>query len=112
MKTKTRIVLPVISFFMLTLLTSCWTTKTNVGAYSETYGERYKYAKGKQVWIFWGLIPAGRTSVNTPKDGNCQVVTRFNVADILITALTGGIVTTYTIKVNAKRTESNANQNR
>jgi hypothetical protein len=109
---KTKVWLPVITIFLVTFLTSCWTTKTNVGAYNETYGERYKYAKGKQVWIFWGLIPAGRTNVNTPKDGNCQVVTRFNVADILITALTGGIVTTYTIKVNAKRTAANGYTNR
>lgn len=84
-------------------MSSCWTTKTNVGAYRETQGNVYTYAKGKQVWLFWGLIPLGRTNVNTPGDGNCQVVTRFNVADFLITVLTGGIFSTYTIKVKAKK---------
>jgi len=45
----------------------------------------------------------GRTSVNTPSNGNCQVVTKFNFGDVLISGLTGGIVTTYTIKVKAKK---------
>jgi hypothetical protein len=79
------------------------TTKTSVGAYKETQGNEYTYAKGKQIWLFWGLMPLGRVSVNTPGDGNCEVITRFNVGDFLISGLTGGIVTTQTIKVNAKR---------
>ncbi len=84
-------------------LTSCMTTKTSVGAYKETQGNEYTYAKGKQIWLFWGLMPLGRVSVNTPGDGNCEVITRFNVGDFLISGLTGGIVTTQTIKVNAKK---------
>lgn len=84
-------------------LTSCMTTKTSVGAYRETQGNEYTYAKGKQIWLFWGIMPLGRVSVNTPGDGNCEVITRFNVGDFLISSLTGGIVTTQTIKVKAKR---------
>lgn len=79
------------------------TTKTNVGSYRETKGNEYTYAKGKQMWLFWGIMPIGRTNVNTPKDGNCEVVTRFNVTDAIISGLTGGILTSYTIKVNAKK---------
>lgn len=86
-----------------TSLTSCMTTKTSVGAFQETQGSEYTYAKGKQIWLFWGIMPLGRTSVNTPGDGNCQVITRFNLGDALITSLTGGIVTTYSIKVKAKK---------
>ncbi len=84
-------------------LTSCMTTKTSVGAFRETQGSEYTYAKGKQIWLFWGIMPLGRTSVNTPGDGNCEVITRFNLGDALITGLTGGIVTTYSIKVKAKK---------
>lgn len=84
-------------------LTSCMTTKTDVGAYREKQGNEYTYAKGKQIWLFWGLMPLGRASVNTPGDGNCQVITRFNIGDFLISGLTGGIVTTQTIKVKAKK---------
>lgn len=93
-------------FVMLFLaLPSCMTTKTSVGQYTEQPGESYTYAKGKQMWLFWGLVPIGRTNVNTPGEGDCEVVTRFNVADVLISTLTFGIVTTYTIKVKAKREE-------
>ena len=84
-------------------MSSCMTTKTSVGTFKETSGAEYTYGKGKQVWLFWGLLPLGRTNVNTPSKGNCEVVTRFNFGDFLLTALTGGIVTSYTIKVKAKR---------
>lgn len=45
----------------------------------------------------------GRTNVSTPPDGSCEVVTRFNFGDFLISGLTGGIITTQTIKVKAKK---------
>ncbi len=86
-------------------LMSCMTTKTPVGSYTETVGKEYTYAKGKQLWLFWGLVPIGRTNVNTPNDGNCEVVTKFNFGDVLISGLTAGIVTSYSIKVNAKKKE-------
>ncbi|MBE7510420.1 MAG: hypothetical protein HS118_09520 [Bacteroidia bacterium] len=88
---------------LTTALTSCMTTKTSVGAFRETQGSEYTYAKGKQFWLFWGILPLGRTNVNTPGDGNCEVITRFNIGDALISGLTGGIVTSYSIKVKAKK---------
>ena len=102
-KIKSLMLIALLAFTVSTSLTSCMTTKTNVGAYRETQGNEYTYGKGKQIWLFWGLLPLGRTSVNTPGDGNCQVITRFNLGDALISGLTGGIVTTYTIKVKAKK---------
>ncbi len=93
----------ILAITISTSLTSCMTTKTNVGAYREKQGNEYTYAKGKQIWLFWGLLPLGRTSVNTPGDGNCQVITRLNIGDFLISGLTGGILTTQTIKVKAKK---------
>lgn len=86
-------------------LTSCMTTKTSVGEYTEAQGSEYTYAKGKQFWLFWGLLPMGRTNVNTPGDGNCEVITKFNFGDVLISGLTGGLVTSYSIKVKAKKVE-------
>jgi hypothetical protein len=79
------------------------TTKTPVGNYLETTGNEYTYDKGKQFWVFWGLVPIGRTHINTPSDGSCQVVTKFKFTDVLISGLTAGIVTSYSIKVEAKR---------
>ena len=77
-------------------------TKTSVGEYPAQQGKDYTYAKGKQLWLFWGLVPIGRTNVNTPGDGNCEVITKFNFGDFLISGLTGGIVISYSIKVKAK----------
>ena len=102
-KIKSLTIVGLIAIMVSTSLTSCMTTKTNVGAYREKQGNEYTYAKGKQIWLFWGLMPLGRASVNTPGDGDCQVITRFNVGDFLISGLTGGIVTTQTIKVKAKK---------
>ena len=102
-KIKSLTIVGLLAIMVSTSLTSCITTKTDVGAYREKQGNEYTYAKGKQIWLFWGIMPLGRASVNTPGDGDCQVITRFNVGDFLISGLTGGIVTTQTIKVKAKK---------
>jgi len=81
------------------------TTKTSVGKFIETPGKEYVYDKGKQMWLFWGLVPIGRTNVNTPNDGNCEIITRFRITDVLISGITLGIVTSYSIKVKAKKQE-------
>jgi hypothetical protein len=91
------------AFSMLFIFSSCLTTKTQVGTHPTEVGNEYTYAKGKQLWLFWGLLPLGRNNVNTPPDGSCEVVTRFNFSDVLISTLTGGILTSYTIKIKDKR---------
>jgi hypothetical protein len=88
---------------MLLLLSSCMTTKTPIGNFKESSGTEYTYAQGKQVWILFGLIPIGRTAVDTPADKNCQVVTKFTFVDFLISGVTGGLVLTETVKVTAKQ---------
>jgi hypothetical protein len=102
-KIKTLLTVVLFAFTVSLTFTSCMTTKTNVGGYRETQGEEYTYAKGKQIWLFWGTVPMGRTSVSTPADGNCQVITKYNAGDFLISGLTGGIVSSQTIKVKAKK---------
>ena len=104
-KFKSFLTLSAFALIILTSMNSCMVTKTSVGQYTETQGKEYTYAQGKQLWLFWGIFPLGRTNVNTPGDGNCQVVTRYNFGDFLITGLTGGIVSSYTIKIKAKRKE-------
>jgi hypothetical protein len=84
-------------------LSSCMTTKTSVGNFKEVQGKEYAYARGKQLWLFWGIVPLGRTDVKTPSDGNCQVVTRYNIEDFLISGITGGILSAQSIKVKAKK---------
>ena len=89
--------------FIAIFVSSCMTIKTPVGTYKESTGTPYVYSKGKQVWLFWGMLPLGRTSVATPTDGSCEIITRKNFIDVLIMDLTGGIVITHTIKVKAKK---------
>jgi hypothetical protein len=103
MKFKSLTLIVLLAFTALTLLSSCMTTMTNVGAYKETSGTEQVYAKGQQVWLLWGLFPLDRKNVDTPKDGNCQVKTRLTFVDYLITGLTFGIVRTQTITVSVKK---------
>ncbi|PCJ80151.1 MAG: hypothetical protein COA49_09200 [Bacteroidetes bacterium] len=85
------------------VMSSCMTTKTSIGSFNEDEGKEYVYDSGKQMWLFWGLLPIGRTDVSTPVDGSCEVITKFRFTDVLISGLTGGIVTSYTIKVKDKK---------
>lgn len=87
---------------LLISFSSCMMTKTPVGAYLETPGKEVTFDKGKQFWLFWGIMPIGRTHVNTPSNGNCQVTTKIRLTDFIITGLTGGIVTSTSIKVEVK----------
>jgi len=90
---------------LTTFLISCTISKTQVGGYKEEIGEEYQYSKVRQIFIFWGIVPLGRASAATPADGSCEVITKRNIGDVLISTLTAGIVTTYTIKVKDKRQE-------
>ena len=93
-------------FLAIALLTltmqSCMTTKTQVGTFREQQGNEYTYDKVKQVWLFWGIIPIGRASANTPASGNCEITTKLKLVDMIIFTCTGGIVSTYSVKVKAK----------
>ncbi len=108
---KIRLILISSLLCIATINTSCLTTKTNVGQYRETKGTPYKYSKTKQVWLFWGLLPIGRSNTNTPGDGNCQIVTKFTLGDVLINTITAGIINTYTIKVKTKGKIDNGSKN-
>lgn len=86
------------------ILSSCMTTRTDVGNYrnlSQNKSQVYTYARGKQLYLFWGLVPLGRTKVNTPPSGNCQIRTSYNFWDALLSSITGGLFEMQTIKVKA-----------
>ena len=87
------------------ILPSCMSTRTNVGNFKEisknNEAKVYDYSKGKQCYLFWGLVPLGRTNVSTPANGTCQVRTYYNFWDALVSTITGGIFGMQTIKVKA-----------
>jgi hypothetical protein len=94
------------------MLSSCMVTRTYVGQYLDTPGRETTYAKGKQFWIFWGLLPVGSTNVNTPADGNCKIKTSYDFVDFLVTTLTGGLVSSYSIEVSTKNMRHAGTQSR
>ena len=85
--------------------TSCYTTRTSIGDYriatKADKASSYTYSKGKQCYLFWGLIPLGRTHVSVPRDGHCEVRTSVNFFDGFLSLITGGIFAMQTIKVKA-----------
>lgn len=96
--------LPIVLCVLL-LFSSCMVTRTSVGSYKEQAGTAYTYSKGKQCYLFWGLVPIGVTSLQTPTSGDCEVRTSYNFVDWLITGITGGIFSMQSIKVKAKSGE-------
>ena len=100
---KHKLLLFTAALTMTAFLSSCMMTKTSVGTFRETKGFEYTYSKSKQWWLFWGLVPVGRTNTATPASGACEVITRHNFFDFVISGLTAGIFTTMTIKVKAKK---------
>ena len=100
-KSLILLVLALVAFFCQ----SCFSTRTTVGDYHVTKksskAESYTYAKGKQVYLFWGLAPLGRTRVAVPPTGNCEIRTYFNFWDVLLSGITGGLFSMQTIKVKA-----------
>ena len=78
-------------------------TKTSVGTYKESVGKEYTYDKGKLMWLSWGLDLNGRNDVSTPTTCECDVITKFKFSNVSIGGLSGGIVTSYSIKVKAKK---------
>lgn len=86
------------------LLASCSTTRTTVG--DGPIGRDpnvIQYSKAKQFYLFSGLIPLGIASAETPPDKNCQVKSYYTLFDIILSSVTGGILTTRTTKVLVKQ---------
>ena len=57
------------------------------------------YARGRNFYLFAGLIPLNRATPVVPSDGNYQIKSSFNVVDWLITGITGGLITSRQTKI-------------
>lgn len=113
MKIKTRkcIIAGLVLLISMPMLVSCRVMKTStpVGEYRITEGRTMTYARGKQLYLFWGLVRLGKTSVATPPSGNCCVRTYETFWDRVLSSLTVGIVSAQTIHVDVKR-QATSNQ--
>lgn len=112
MKTNVRksIIAGLILLMAMPMLVSCRTMKTAtpVGDYKITEGSTMTYARGKQLYLFWGSWRLGRTSVATPPSGSCCVRTYQTFWDRVLTSLTAGIFSIQTIHVDVKRPVANS----
>lgn len=93
-----RITIIALMLLAVMSLTSCYTNRVNVAGYTSEFGEEKMYDRAKQWYLFEGLIPIGRANLKTPSDGVCQVRSYYSPLDALITVLTGGLVSTRTVK--------------
>ncbi|NCC99375.1 MAG: hypothetical protein EOL95_06675 [Bacteroidia bacterium] len=103
---KNKFLFKTIILLVLTvLLSSCMATRTNVNGFNEAQGQTYKYDKVKQCYLFWGLIPLGRSKAHTPDNKRpCQIRTYYSFGDAIVSSILGGLFEMQTIKVIAKRT--------
>ena len=88
---------------VLMFLPSCMTTNTNVKNYDDLDGQEYYYAKGKQNYLFWGLMPLGKPNIQVPEDEPCQIRTTTTFVDGLVSDLTIGIFCMQSVRVLTKR---------
>lgn len=103
-KMKKSVMLLILS--VVFLLPSCMVTKTNVKNYADLEGQEYYYAKGRHMYLFWGLLPVGKPAITQPVEIEpCQVRTSTEFVDGLVSTITGGIFSMQTVGVLAKRTE-------
>ena len=90
---------------MLLFLPSCMITQTSVKNFDELSGQNYYYAKGKQNYLFWGLMPLEKPNITTPQDEPCQVRTQQTFVDGLVSTITAGIFSMQSVQIVAKRPE-------
>lgn len=91
---------------LLTSLTSCYNAQFTVGDGTGSKSNKTEtYDKSKQMWLFWGLVNINEGQASTPTDGNYVIKTKTNFGDGLLTALTAGIFTMKTVKIEVKKEE-------
>ena len=100
---KNRFFLVVMVALSCLMMQSCWVTKTPVNDYYLQDGISKRYSKTKQFWFLEGFIPIGRSHVNLPPEGvPFMIEEKFTFGDVLLSGLTGGIITMRTIKCYVK----------
>ena len=92
-----------ILFFTMLVLTlslnSCFVNRTTVGNGPMGKIESVKYAKDKQMYLFWGAWAINKANPHTPAECGFQVKTSFNFIDMLVSTITVGIFSMRTVKI-------------
>ena len=95
-----KLILAIPLVFALTLLSSCYVTKVDIGNYKTTQAHEYKLNKYRDVYLFWGLAKLGNPNPITATP--CQIRSKFGFWDVIISSLTGGLISTRTTVVRCK----------
>ncbi len=84
-----------------TLLQSCFVNRHTVGDGPVGRNTNVKtYSRAKQVYLFWGGLSLGQANPALPPEGvGYQIKSVFNGWDGLISGITGGLVSTRTVKI-------------
>lgn len=100
---KIRIYLAVM--FLCVSISSCHVTRVTVGdgPVGKTTIGKEKYARAKQFHLFWGFMSLGHSQPAMPSHKDMQIKESFNVGDMFVTGITGGIVSSRTITVYVKK---------
>lgn len=85
------------------LLSSCFATRTTIGDFNKLTDNGDTnvalVSKTKQCYAVSNLVPLGLKHAETPPSGNCQITTKYNALDMLVSMCTGNLFSMKTIKV-------------
>ncbi len=88
---------------VVAVLSSCYSTRTTVGDFNKLTDDGDTnvgiVSKTKQCYVIANLVPLSMKHAETPPSVNCQIVTKFNPLDMLVSTCTGGLFSMKTIKV-------------
>ncbi|MDB5282075.1 MAG: hypothetical protein JWO06_1150 [Bacteroidota bacterium] len=80
-------------------LNSCFVNRTTVGNGPVGKTETVRYSHDKQFYLFWGGWALNKANPHAPAECGYQVKSSFNLIDMLVTTLTGGIFSMRTVKI-------------
>jgi hypothetical protein len=98
----------IILLFIILLLsnTSCKVTKEQVGNYSTTDCKPKLFREGKDIYLFWEMVPLRRTEKKINLNNYEKEVSR-DFFDTVIFYGTAGIFSFYSVKINIKDCSEN-----
>jgi hypothetical protein len=81
-------------------MSSCFVNRSTVGDGPVGKSKStVKFSHSKQLYLFWGLVSLGQSSPTPPPDCGYQIRSCFNLADCIVSTVTGGIFSMRNVKI-------------
>jgi len=90
-----------LSLISILLFSSCGTQKFYIG---DTSGTETQSQKSKYVKVFWIIKIGKKQQFSAANADGYEIITRYNLGDIIVSGLTGSIVNMKTVKFKAYKT--------